>query len=168
MWEITVKVKLNHKPIKKEKLRVVAKCPQIRGTGLSAQLKNQLWRGEETPTGGGHLGRQSVIKHQQSRAHIFESYWTRLLGRWAVRESQRLCYWVTLWGLTVPFWCFIIEWHLDPLFEILSLSGGARGTEPTRQFRIPKRCGFEPWIRKILWSRKWQPTPELLPGKSRG
>ena len=24
---------------------------------------------------------------------------------------------------------------------------------------------FVPWVRKILWSRKWQPTPEFLPEK---
>ena len=24
------------------------------------------------------------------------------------------------------------------------------------------------WVRKILWRRKWQPTPVLLPGKSHG
>ena len=24
------------------------------------------------------------------------------------------------------------------------------------------------WIGKILWRRKWQPTPVLLPGKSHG
>ena len=28
------------------------------------------------------------------------------------------------------------------------------------------RPGFDPWIRKIHWKRKWQPTPVLLPGKS--
>ena len=27
---------------------------------------------------------------------------------------------------------------------------------------------FEPWIRKIPWRRKWQPTPVFLPGKSHG
>ena len=26
--------------------------------------------------------------------------------------------------------------------------------------------GFDPWVRKILWKRKWQPTPVFLPGKS--
>ena len=31
-----------------------------------------------------------------------------------------------------------------------------------------KRCGFEPWVTKILWSRKWQPTPVFLPGKFHG
>ena len=25
--------------------------------------------------------------------------------------------------------------------------------------------GFDPWVRKIPWSRKWQRTPVLLPGK---
>ena len=33
------------------------------------------------------------------------------------------------------------------------------------------QCGrpwFEPWIRKIPWQRKWQPTSVLLPGKFHG
>ena len=30
------------------------------------------------------------------------------------------------------------------------------------------RCGFDPWVGKISWSRKWQPTPVFLPGKSHG
>ena len=28
-----------------------------------------------------------------------------------------------------------------------------------------RRPGFDPWVRKIPWRRKWQPTPVLLPGK---
>ena len=24
---------------------------------------------------------------------------------------------------------------------------------------------FDPWVGKIPWSRKWQPTPVFLPGK---
>ena len=30
------------------------------------------------------------------------------------------------------------------------------------------RPGLNPWIRKIPWRRKWQPTPLLLPGKFHG
>ena len=30
------------------------------------------------------------------------------------------------------------------------------------------RPGFDPWIRKIPWRRKWQPTPVFLPGESHG
>ena len=26
-------------------------------------------------------------------------------------------------------------------------------------------CGFEPWVQKVSWRRKWQPTPVLLPGR---
>ena len=29
-----------------------------------------------------------------------------------------------------------------------------------------RRCGFNPWVKKIHWRRKWQPTPVFLPGKS--
>ena len=28
--------------------------------------------------------------------------------------------------------------------------------------------GFYPWVRKIPWRRKWQPTPVFLPGESHG
>ena len=28
--------------------------------------------------------------------------------------------------------------------------------------------GFNPWVGKIPWSRKWQPTPVFLPGKFHG
>ena len=37
--------------------------------------------------------------------------------------------------------------------------------------RICLQCGrprFNPWVGKIPWRRKWQPTPVLLPGKSHG
>ena len=40
--------------------------------------------------------------------------------------------------------------------------------ESTCQHRRPKRCGFDPWVRRILWRRKWQPTPVFLPRKSHG
>ena len=30
------------------------------------------------------------------------------------------------------------------------------------------RLGFDPWVGKIPWRRKWQPTPVLLPGKFHG
>ena len=33
---------------------------------------------------------------------------------------------------------------------------------------VAKKCGFSPWVGKILWRRRWQPTPVFLPGKSHG
>jgi len=46
--------------------------------------------------------------------------------------------------------------------------GGASGRETACQCRRGKRCGFNPWIRKIPWRRKWQPTPVFLLGKFYG
>ena len=40
------------------------------------------------------------------------------------------------------------------------------GKESTCQCRKARRRGFSPWVRKILWRRKWLPTPVFLPGKS--
>ena len=37
-----------------------------------------------------------------------------------------------------------------------------------RQWRICLQCGrprFDPWVRKILWRKEWQPTPGFLPGE---
>ena len=31
-----------------------------------------------------------------------------------------------------------------------------------------RRLGSDPWVRKIPWRRKWQPTPVFLPGKFHG
>ena len=31
-----------------------------------------------------------------------------------------------------------------------------------------RRLRFDPWLGKIPWRRKWQPTPIFLPGKSHG
>ena len=34
--------------------------------------------------------------------------------------------------------------------------------------RRQERCWFDPWVIKIAWRRKWQPTPVFLPRKSHG
>ena len=33
---------------------------------------------------------------------------------------------------------------------------------------VQETPGFDPWVGKIPWRRKWQPTPVTLPGKSHG
>ena len=38
----------------------------------------------------------------------------------------------------------------------MNFPGGASGKEPNCQ----RRCGFNPWVGKIPWRRKWQPTPQ--------
>ena len=42
------------------------------------------------------------------------------------------------------------------------------GKESPCQCRRHKRCGFNPWVGKIPWRRKWEPTPVFLPGEFLG
>ena len=43
--------------------------------------------------------------------------------------------------------------------------GGSDGEESACYYR---RCMFDPWVRKVPWRSKWQPTPVFLAGKSQG
>ena len=55
--------------------------------------------------------------------------------------------------------------------SLLYIPGSPRwcsGKELACQFRRCKRHRFNPWVRKIPWSRKWQPTAVFLPGKPHG
>ena len=46
-----------------------------------------------------------------------------------------------------------------------------------REGKDPENCplmrdldfpGFDPWVGKVPWRRRWQPAPEFLPGESHG
>ena len=61
--------------------------------------------------------------------------------------------------------------HTGPLlrkaeFLASSVSSGSDDKEPACQCRRCKRRRVDPWVRKILGNRKWQPTPVFLPRKS--
>ena len=48
------------------------------------------------------------------------------------------------------------------------LSRWCSGKESTYRCRRHRRGELDLWVVKIPWSRKWQPTPLFLPGKSHG
>ena len=50
----------------------------------------------------------------------------------------------------------------------MDLPDGTGGKEPACQCRRHERCGFDPWVRKIPWTRAYQPTTVFLLGKSHG
>ena len=57
----------------------------------------------------------------------------------------------------------------EPLFlPSLGFPGDTRGKEPTCQCRRHKRWAFDPWVGKIPWRRRGQPTLVFLCGKSHG
>ena len=59
------------------------------------------------------------------------------------------------------FWYLYIIWN--PVGSPHGLPMWLSGKEPACQCR---RRGFDPWVRKILWRMKWQPTPVSLPGET--
>ena len=77
-----------------------------------------------------------------------------------------------------------LHWQVDPLplHHLRSTEGtyfniikwvqasqvGASRKEPACQCRRHRRSGFNPWVWKIPWSRKWKPTPIFLPGNFHG
>ena len=83
-----------------------------------------------------------------------------------------------------PFllWCFCLNyWHplyildLNPLqlhvliFFFFNANGFPAGSDGKESAcNAGRRPGFDPWVRKLPWRRKWQPTPVLLPGESHG
>ena len=58
------------------------------------------------------------------------------------------------------------HWCLDPPWP--GFPGASSDKDPTSQCRRPKRCRFNPWVRKIPWRRKWQPTSVFLPENFHG
>ena len=52
--------------------------------------------------------------------------------------------------------------------DFLKLPRWCGGEESACQCRRCKIYGFDPWVEKIPWRRKWQPTPVFLPGKFHG
>ena len=67
--------------------------------------------------------------------------------------------------------CFVVCVRCFWVFFLLYASaspGGAVDKESACHCWSYKRCGFNPWVGKIPWSGKWQPTPVFLPGKFYG
>ena len=55
--------------------------------------------------------------------------------------------------------------HLSSIIMFQRLLWWLSGKEPACQYR---RQGFDPWVQKIPWRRKWQPILVFLPGKCHG
>ena len=58
----------------------------------------------------------------------------------------------------------------SPLSNIFRATRGFPGGAVVKNLQCGRhrRCGFDPWARKIPWRRAWQPTPVFLTGESHG
>ena len=76
-------------------------------------------------------------------------------------------------SVSSPIWSYLwfqvshFRFSLHPLMNN-GLPRWHSSKESTCQRRRCKRHRFDPWVRKIPWSRKWNPTPIFLPGESQG
>ena len=52
--------------------------------------------------------------------------------------------------------------------EMKGFPGGSVVKNPSAMQDMWQELRFDPWVRKIPWKRKWQPTSVFLPGKSHG
>ena len=66
--------------------------------------------------------------------------------------------------LMTPF--FLGYFILRIQYIKLGLFGWLGSKESTSQCRRLRRCGFDPWVGKVPWRRKWQSTPIFFPAKS--
>ena len=103
---------------------------------------------------------------------------------WGERNEKELCGQVSVTTLELKrLKVSLLQTSSDPLqcksalcfskkrnvvYINMGFPGGASGKEPTCQCRRQERPRFDPWVRKIPWSRKWQPIPIFLPGESQG
>ena len=75
------------------------------------------------------------------------------------------------WGCLCFNKTLFIKTTSSPDMPYLLLHGLPRGTsgqELACPCRKHKRHGFNPWVRKIPWSRKQQPTPVFFGGEAHG
>ena len=80
--------------------------------------------------------------------------WTEEPGRLQSMGLQRVGHdWAT--SLSLFFQC-----------SIIGLSWWLSSKEWSAMQETCGRCGFGPWVKKILWGRNWQPIPVFWPGNS--
>ena len=75
------------------------------------------------------------------------------LGQGSMSQSHSACLCISLY-------------YLDQVCTLfLGFPGGSVVKESAYQCRNCRRHGFDPWVRKVLWSRTYQPTSVFLPEK---
>ena len=104
-------------------------------------------------------GQEGGSYMQKQHSQLWQSSWNRSTVVW---PASCWLFWVWLifgsrvgwfqfpWDQFLELWQFMGTWWLS-------------GKESTCQCR---RCWLDPWVGKIPWRRKRQPSPALLPRKS--
>ena len=62
----------------------------------------------------------------------------------------------------IPLNIFLHIFYFCLEMTLVKIPGGPSDKETAFQWRRHLRHGVNPWVRRILWRRKWQPTPVIL------
>ena len=97
--------------------------------------------------------------HSSVHGHLGCFYLLVIVSNAAMSISVQLSIWVPFFSSFV--WnCWVIWWFL--FFQAL-LDSSVVKYPPTMQ---ETRHGFNTWVRKVPWKRKWQSTAVFLPGNN--
>ena len=75
--------------------------------------------------------------------------------------------------LLPPLGRCVLSESQDSLIHLHNLPGpmdvwASLGAQMVKRLPAMEETGFDPWVRKIPWRRKWQPTAVFLPEESHG
>ena len=95
---------------------------------------------------------------------------------WELNRLGMHCSSYPFWSSVVPLQnesnnssvLLLLLWQINEVIHIKGLPQWRSGKESACQCRMCKRCRFDPWVGKIPWRRKWQPTLVFLPAKFHG
>ena len=90
--------------------------------------------------------------------------------QWVFKESSVSFHILSIHNTFYHFSTMLMGWSQVPVFSQQPglFTGDTYFQRSTCQCRRWRRLRFDPWVGKILWRRKRQPTPVFLPGKSHG
>ena len=115
-----------------------------------------------------HSGKESACQHRRHQRHGFDLWvrkipWSRKWQPTPVFLPGEFHGWGNLGCYSQ--WVAKSQTCLRTHIYTLNFPGGSDGKAVCLQCGRP---GFNPWVGKISWRRKWQPSSVLLPGKSHG
>ena len=106
----------------------------------------------------------SIVLLGKGKPGGLQSMGLQRVGQDLVTEQQKTTVYHQIKWLIGSIHCFL-RFRKQSWKSLFGLSWWLSGKESTCQCNKP---GFNSWVGKIPWRRKWHPTPVLLPGKSHG
>ena len=138
-----------------------------------------------------HEFEQTLGETWSAAVHGVATDWTQLSNWTKISPHLRYLHYIKQWYIKLVLDCHGIHCCLctitnstSPHFTLktalvwkakhiitLTLYRASLVAQTVKHLSICLHCRwprFDPWVRKIPWRRKWQPTPVLLPGKFHG